>query len=297
MSLSTAQPGTLSQPVVIHESAVEWRDLGPHEGIQIKDLPFSDKERGITLRAAVAMTTASVYAPRHRHTFDQVRYFIKGGTKFGRHVYGPGDCVYFPEGVFYGPQTPHEDSDCVLIAVQFSGPSGIPYPHPPELAAAIRELASRGSFEKGVYKPAGGRPEEAFNAVMRHLTGHDLRYPEPRYDDIVGMHAANYRWLPLPQAPGASVKHLGYFNEAGPNIKLLQLERGAETPAGNAPCQQLRFVVEGEVAYEGRTYGPVSCLYFPAHTPYAATSSPSGAVQLVIQLAAPDGSPPPYCYL
>ena len=49
---------------------------------------------------------------------------------------------------------------------------------------------------------------------MRHLTGHDLSYPEPRYKDIVGMHSANYRWLPLPQAPGASVKHLGFFNEA-----------------------------------------------------------------------------------
>jgi hypothetical protein len=283
--------------VLIHESAVEWRDLGPHEGIMIKDLPFSDKERGITLRAALARTTGEVYAPRHRHTFDQIRYFLKGGSKFGRHVYGPGDCVYFPEGVPYGPQTPHEDSDCLLIAVQFSGPAGIAYPHPPELAAAIRELASRGKFERGVYRPNGGRPEEAFNAVMRQLTGHDLEYPRPRYDDIVGMRSASYRWLPLAGAPGAWVKHLGYFNEAGPNVKLLKLDPGASTPAGEAPCQQLRFILEGEVAYDGQACGAVSCMYFPAHTPYAATSSPQGAELLVIQLAAPDGAPPPFCQL
>ena len=53
---------------------------------------------------------------------------------------------------------------------------------------------------------------------------------------------------------------------------------GASTPAGEAPCQQLRFIVDGQVAYDGQSYGAVSCMYFPAHTPYAATSSPRAPV-------------------
>ena len=99
-------------------------------------------------------------------------------------------------------------------------------------------------------------------------------------------------------APGVWVKHLGYFNETGPNIKLVKIDPGARTQAGVAPCQQVRYVFDGEVSYNDESYGAVSCMYFPAHVPYQSTASRTGATLFVIQLASPDGQHvPPVCLI
>jgi hypothetical protein len=55
--------------------------------------------------------------------------------------------------------------------------------------------------------------------------------------------------------------------------------------------------LEGEVSYQGESYNAISCMYFPAHTPYSATSSRTGATLLVVQRTAPDGSRPPFCLI
>jgi len=99
----------------------------------------------------------------------------------------------------------------------------------------------------------------------------------------------------LTDTSGVFVKHLGYFNEVGPNIKILRMEPGASTNPGSAPCQQVRYIVEGEVSYEGEKYNAVSCMYFPANKPYSATTTSRGAKLFIIQLASPEGEAPPYC--
>ena len=47
-----------------------------------------------------------VHSPRHRHTFQQVRFLVGGKMKYGREVYEAGDCLYIPEGAYYGPIKP-----------------------------------------------------------------------------------------------------------------------------------------------------------------------------------------------
>jgi hypothetical protein len=111
------------------------------------------------------------------------------------------------------------------------------------------------------------------------------------------MHTDNYSWQPLEGVPGVWIKHLGYFSEVGPNIKLLKIDAGARTAVGFAPCQQVRYVLDGEISYEDERYSAISCMYFPAHTPYSSTGSTTGATLLVIQLASQDGSPPPFCLI
>jgi hypothetical protein len=64
-----------------------------------------------------------------------------------------------------------------------------------------------------------------------------------------------------------------------------------------APCQQVRYLIEGEAIYEDERYKAMSCMYYPAHAPYAATSSETGATLLVVQLASPSLEPPPYCLI
>ena len=93
------------------------------------------------------------------------------------------------------------------------------------------------------------------------------------------------------------MKHLGYFNEAGPNIKLVGIDAGASTPAGKAGCEQIRLLIEGDISYDGKEYQAVSCMYFPANVPYSPTSSKKGAILFVVQVGSQEGKRPPFCLI
>jgi hypothetical protein len=292
--------GPIIGPVVVQGSAQWWDEQNiKHRapGRERNLFGFYDKERRIALRATNSTTDSSRVTPRHKHTFDQVRYTLRGATKLGREIYGAGVCLYQPEGVPYGPEDASVSDERVAVGMQFSGPSGIPHPHPKDLERARRELAQIGTFKGGIFSWPDGRKQDGHEACMVHITGRELVFPAPRYSDIVAMHTENYSWQTLDGGTGVLVKHLGYFNEAGPNIKMIKLDAGGSTPAGLAPCQQVRFVIEGEITYEGEHYTAVSCMYFPAHVPYSSTSSSTGATLFVVQLASPDGDPPPFCLI
>jgi hypothetical protein len=111
------------------------------------------------------------------------------------------------------------------------------------------------------------------------------------------MHSNNHNWVHLEDRPGVSVKHLGYFNDVGPNIKLLKLDPGAIVPMNQVEFQQVRFVLEGAIVYEGRKYDAVSSMYFPANQTYPAIASESGAVLFIVQIAWTDKKPLPFCVI
>jgi hypothetical protein len=154
-----------------------------------------------------------------------------------------------------------------------------------------------GKFEKGLFIYPNGRKQDAFEAVQEYIVGKRLKYPKPRYQNYVIMRHANFSWLPLDGLNGVDVKHLGYFNERGPNLKLVRMNRGAETPGATVPFMQVRLVLEGEVAYGGENYGPVSCMFFPEDAAYSATTAVSDATLLVMQLASPGKQALPFCVL
>jgi hypothetical protein len=61
--------------------------------------------------------------PRHRHTFDQVRYVLKGRYPIAKSVVmEEGSVGYFPESVHYGPQDRPEGLE--MMVCQFGGASG-----------------------------------------------------------------------------------------------------------------------------------------------------------------------------
>jgi hypothetical protein len=292
-----AMNGPLVHPVVIRGNDSGWQETAHRaNGRRGKNFGFFDQDRGIAIRAAVNVTKSTRYTPRHRHVFDQVRFILSGKVKYGREVYGPGDCIYLPEGVPYGPEDASVSEEKIGLTMQFTGPSQTPKPHPADLARAQKELEQIGKFEGGIFVWPDGRKQDGSEAVVERLMGDELKYPPPRYSDIVVMRSYNYPWRTLNGISGVSVKHLGYFNEVGPNIKLVKIEPGARTQPGTAPCQQVRYIIEGEAIYEDERYTAVSCMYYPAHAPYGSTSSESGATLLVVQLASPSSlEPPPYC--
>ena len=112
--------------------------------------------------------------------------------RYGKEVYSVGDCLYLPEGAYYGPITPVAVKDggtenMHFVDIQFEGPSGIPYPDPEAVINAQRALAKRGTFEEGIYTPESGRKRDAYEAILEELTGEPVNYPPSRLDTYVVM--------------------------------------------------------------------------------------------------------------
>jgi len=193
----------------------------------------------------LSRTYSDFDSPRHRHNFDQVRVQLEGDADFARDgVMAPGMVGYFPEGVFYGPQSIAGES--LTLVLQFGGASRSGYLSEEEFQRGIAELQQTGTFERGVYKqakPEGGtRNQDAYEAVWEHLNGRELRYPESRYDKPVFMRPDAGEWRPDATAPGVARKHLGTFSEAQTTLTLLSLAAGTRLPV--APNTVL-FVLSG----------------------------------------------------
>jgi hypothetical protein len=132
----------------VREIDLPWVDIGVRPGYQQRYQGFFDKARGIGMRIGSLYADPYYHSPRHRHTFQQVRFLVGGKMKYGREVYEPGDCLYIPEGAYYGPikPVPVEEGGSEqmhFIDIQFEGPSGIPYPDPDDVARSPRRASSR----------------------------------------------------------------------------------------------------------------------------------------------------------
>jgi hypothetical protein len=231
-------------------------------------------------------------SPRHHHNFDQIRYVLEGHPSYGKGPVGPGTLGYFPESVFYGPQT--QEGDVRYIVMQFPGPSPTSWKFPTEvLQRARRELKAEGVVMKdGVAHFPDGKKQEATEAAVERILGKQVTYAPPRYTDPVFIKSENFPWRETSR-PGLFFKHLAYFNECGPNISILRLEAGASTSAGRVGCIEMRVVLNGQVEYGGKRCPAVSRLYFPPHVPFDELTSQSGAEVLVFQIAIPGGEAPP----
>ncbi|MGJ7499441.1 hypothetical protein ACSFBF_03690 [Variovorax sp. ZT5P49] len=185
-------------------------------------------------------------SPRHRHNFDQVRVQLEGDADFSRDgVMKPGMVGYFPEGVFYGPQSISGES--LTLVLQFGGASRSGYLSEEAFQQGIGELKETGRFEAGVYKvdkPEGGtRNQDAYEAVWEHVNGRELRYPESRYDKPVFMRPSTAGWVSDEARPGVSRKHLGTFSEAQTTLSQISLAVGSEV---GIPPNTIVFVLEGQ---------------------------------------------------
>ncbi len=282
---------------------VNWcaNELAPMEaaarpGGRSKQREFDDPAKAI--RFLVYLVDETTYAskdtpffsPRHRHTFDQLRYYHTGGVKYGDKVYGPGDVLYIPAGTFYGPMT-YPDPTRQQVLLQFEGTSGMPYYSGTDFEQAKARLEKHGRFDQGIYVPDTGRRQDAWEAMLEEHTGEPATYPEPAVDNYVVVHTGRLRWHDVPGSPGVQRKYVGHFSDAGPHVTLLRMSAGARTEPGrtSASYQQLRVVFEGQARFApgDRTYGPVSCSYVPPETDHDGIEADEDAVVLSISWAIP----------
>ena len=108
----------------------------------------------------VGVSQGDFYSPRHRHNFEQIRVQLDGALSYDRDgVMSAGIVGYFPEGVFYGPQSQKPEDVATAAVLQFGGASGSGYLSNKETRAAMEELNKLGEFKDGVF-----RRREAFSA-------------------------------------------------------------------------------------------------------------------------------------
>lgn len=271
----------------VREIDLPWVDIGVRPGYQQRYQGFFDKARGIGARIGSLYADPYYHSPRHRHTFQQVRFLVGGKMKYGREVYEPGDCLYIPEGAYYGPikPVPVEEGGSEqmhFIDIQFEGPSGIPYPDPDDVVNAQRELAKTGKFEEGVYTFPDGRNRDAYEAILEKVTGEPVVYPQPRLTSYVVMRSNSYPWIPHRSEPGVSVKHLGYFFETGPNIKLVSLKAGSALPSAKPAGHRAVFLTEGEVIFDNKIFPSTSYFMLASGEPHGDMTAKEDSKLLLI---------------
>jgi hypothetical protein len=188
----------------------------------------------------LSRTFDNFVSPRHHHNFEQIRFQLEGVCSFGRDGdMVPGTVGYFPEGVFYGPQS--AEGEALVLVLQFGGPSGSGYMSEDELQSSVAELNKVGEFRAGVfYRTSGeGRPrQDAYEAAWENQNKRPLTYPAGLYPSPILTQAETLPWQTL--SPTLSVKSFGEF-KGGTAASVLKLEAGATTLTGPS----VLFVISG----------------------------------------------------
>lgn len=258
---------SLSGPSAVREADLPWVDIGVRPGYNQRYQGFFDKQRRISARLGSLYAEPYYHSPRHRHTFQQVRFVLSGKMKYGHEVYGPGDCLYIPEGAYYGPVKPVETEtgeQLHFADIQFEGPSGIPYPHPDEVVDAQRALAAVGKFEEGVYTFPDGRNRDAYEAILEKVTGERIEYPPPRMNSYTVLKSGGMPWMNHPGLDGVQTKHLAYFFETGPNIEMARVTKGSALPSSTPVGHRAVFLLSGLVRFDGKEYDGLSYFMLPS---------------------------------
>jgi hypothetical protein len=201
--------------------------------------------------------------PRHRHTFEQIRWAVSGDYMIKKDEMLPAGWVaYFPESVYYGPQIKYANS--CQMTLQFGGPSGIGYWSMRQRGEAYKTLAAKGAFEDGFYvwTDADGRKRkrDAAEAVQDEALGRKIEYPEPRYKDIVSMNPEAFGWDKDSELSGVSRKRLGSFTERDVRVQFINMDKGANLPLGLEKSAELLFLKSGLLAHDNSTYDDLTAL-------------------------------------
>jgi len=250
-------------------------------------LGISETDREAPFAAIHQTISAGDESYRHKHNFDQIRMVIKGEMRLGKTIVaGPGDVVYFPESVMYGP-TYYEDGQMFLL--QWPGSSeGSFYLHYDDVVKVLDEMRALGGeidFERGgVWRYSDGRLDDVWEALGQHAVGRPVAYATPRFSDVVVLRGGAYNAVPAKAGRNVGVKHLACLGEVGPNIKILEMGADSVLEAGVAESQQVWTSFDGEFVYRGKSYEPRSILYLPSGAKREAVYSKDGVKILVVHL-------------
>jgi hypothetical protein len=183
---------------------------------------------------------ADFYMPRHRHTFEQIRLPIVGDMNLGEQgILHQGEIGYFPEGLHYGPQgDPLGDAkpgERLQLALQFGGASGQGCPGRGRGPAARR--------------PDGERRERR-----------TIKFPRPRYNNVIILNPAHFGWLPMPGVAGVARKYFGSFTERAFWIERIKVDAGGAWHSAVEDARRLIVALSGSAIANGTEISRLSAI-------------------------------------
>jgi len=222
-------------------------------------------------------------APRHRHTFDQLRFTISGEVDYGMgQVATGGQVTFFPAGAYYGPE--HIDAAQILL-VQWSRD----WVTREMSDAAFSRLETRGEFADGKYvtTDASGNQVtvDSVDAVWEEAIGRPVSIPVAKYPQPVIMNPDGFAW----KAAGDHVqfRDLGHLDEDFNPVQY-KLSPGGQIELTDERTQIL-WVSDGRVTIDERALGAGTIVF---SDPGEALTVTAEAESTAMVFAMPTGSTP-----
>jgi hypothetical protein len=231
--------------------------IGRAGAMAVKQFPLETGVPGVDMEFSWNSYATGYGTPRHKHTFDQIRFALQGDREIKDGYLKPGDCGFYPEGVSYGPQL--QTAPSTGLGLQFQGAAGIPYVRHEDLIAAQNALkAEGGTFADGIYRGTlpDGRTvtKDSHAACYERLIGKKIEYPKPRFAAPIVMHSENAQWVADRKLPGVEHKHLGSFGVRRTGMRFTRLQPGAVIPARVEEDAEIRYLIGGSITYDGKTW-------------------------------------------
>ena len=192
-------------------------------------------------RCILGRQEADFHMPRHRHTFDQIRLPLVGDMNLGEQgILHEGEIGYFPEGQTYGPQDDPlgdaEPGERLQLVLQFGGASG------------LGMSAGRGRGPASQWPESERRQRRA------------VKFPRPRYNNVVIMNPQHFNWLPLPGIVGVERKYFGSFTERAFWIEMINIYAGTEWVSSFEGARRLIVVLSGTAKVDGIEIGRLAAI-------------------------------------
>ena len=242
---------------IVRADQMGWHKDHPTGEIEFKYLLTGDPLAPDNFMLILGRQIKDFFMPRHRHNFEQIRMPLHGSMNIGDGlVLRQGQIGYFPEGLPYGPQRDAlgtaRPGEPVQLVLQFGGSSGCGFMSMDQRKRAWSELSKVGKFVGPNYHHPDGKVEWALNVIWEHVFKSKLKYPKPRYEDVVIIEPSRFHWLPVAGSPGVQHRFMGSFSERAVWIETLRLERGATWSATRADARRLLYVLRGSGQVDGR---------------------------------------------
>ena len=217
---------------IVQADEMDWKRGLEHRGGVFHNRLVLEGAPGTidNFQLSMGRMSGAFYSPRHRHNFEQIRFQIADSLDFDRDgKMTAGTVGYFPEGMFYGPQSQAEGENPVTIVLQFGGASGSGYLSRAEVKAGMDALSGQGEFKNGVFRRHGDvegkRNVDGYQAIWEHVNGRAMDYPKPRYSRPFMMEPANFDWIAV--GSGVFEKALGTFTECRSAVRMVRVEAGS----------------------------------------------------------------------
>src|SRR5262245_803008 len=143
---------TMPDVIILDTTTMPYEEVrrGRVHMIRRKRLPLDTGIPGVTMEYSLSVVPNGYFTPRHKHNFDQIRYTLSGIQSTGLGDLAAGECGYFPEGSYYGPQ--QQEGACECLVLQLQGASGERLLSDERLTPTHgQRLRSRGKFTQLVH--------------------------------------------------------------------------------------------------------------------------------------------------